>query len=383
MKKRYAKVHKWDELIVDHTQIAEAELNKLQEKFRQLHLLSHIRTTFIIFLFEICYLVVLSLQQTINFQDSIVKYGLIPLGLNIGVYFCAKFLNNKNTLKMNKNYMLTIASALQVFIYAIVHQYYIMINAGYLITIFVSTIYDDKKLVRVTSLISIVGMIISAFVIKYDPLYKMNYKDSLNLVALICTLIIARITAEFIVTASIDKRKKITKVIQEKEEYWNGMMIDNLTGIYSRDALRPFVDKMKIRQSREPICLVMLDLDKFKNVNDTYGHQYGDEVLVNLGQTLMSYYGYGMAAFRYGGEEFLCIVEGEENQVKGLMLNVKEAFTKRCYEKLNNPNLTFSAGVSRLEGTTISEVIKRADQALYKAKNSGRNRIEIFEESPE
>lgn len=373
------KTTRWEELTGDYIKIAESELDKMQERSRKMHLSSHIRTTIMIFAFEIIYLLILAIRGEVNFKYHVVWYAIVPSSLNFLLYLLVRYLNNLPNFRFNKNAMLVLASGIQVFIYATVHQFYIMVNASYLTTLFLSTIYDDKKMVRCTGILAIFGMLCSAFVIKYDPTYHVTSADVFNFLALTFTMLAARYIAEYVVTVNIDKRRKVNNVIQEKEQYWNGLMIDTLSGLYSRNALRIFVDKLKAREDNEPICIAMIDIDRFKNINDTFGHQYGDEVIKHLGETIKKYYNLGVVAFRYGGEEILCMVEGEQMTVKKIISEIKDSFTDLCNTMLNNPNITFSAGISRADKSqTMAESLKQADMALYQAKDNGRNKVEIY-----
>lgn len=114
--------------------------------------------------------------------------------------------------------------------------------------------------------------------------------------------IVAHVTAEFVINSNKAEHSKILKAIEEKEKYWYGMMIDDLSGLYSRTALRTYINKLQ--DYKGELFVVMIDLDNFKKINDTYGHQYGDNVIRILGQTFKPYLGDSFSAFRYGGDEF-------------------------------------------------------------------------------
>ena len=120
---------------------------------------------------------------------------------------------------------------------------------------------------------------------------------------------------------------------------------------------------------------MLLDLDHFKKINDTYGHLVGDRVLATLGQTIRSNIRDSDIAARYGGEEFLVVFPSCGSQtavqigerIQQNLLKAELPFTQP---------VCFSAGVaSSTEGQTLNELIDLADQRLYKAKNTGRNRI--------
>ena len=155
---------------------------------------------------------------------------------------------------------------------------------------------------------------------------------------------------------------------------------DDLTGLPNR---RTF-DKELIRlhqdfQSHErPYSLILLDVDHFKKVNDQFGHQVGDAVLRELGQTLLEQIREGDTACRYGGEEFAVLLPFTTEEDAKL---VAERIRKECDAKKFNANdkcnhITISAGVSTVEKRLTPEiVVQRADLSLYAAKEAGRNQI--------
>jgi diguanylate cyclase (GGDEF)-like protein len=135
------------------------------------------------------------------------------------------------------------------------------------------------------------------------------------------------------------------------------------------------------KRSKQEISLIMIDIDKFKNVNDTYGHQVGDEVIIFLANSLLSSQRTSDVICRYGGEEFVILLP---NTSKTDALKVAET-TRKMIEKssisLENTQdlkFTISLGVSDVNienEVNIETALKRADNALYRAKESGRNRV--------
>jgi diguanylate cyclase (GGDEF)-like protein/PAS domain S-box-containing protein len=168
--------------------------------------------------------------------------------------------------------------------------------------------------------------------------------------------------------------------------------IDDLTGLGNRRYFNEMISKemKRLRRSEESIIFMMLDIDHFKRYNDTYGHAKGDEVLSRVGKTLLASLGRGRDyAFRLGGEEFGILTSG-------ISLEESIAFANKICKNIEalhilhknssvSPYLTVSVGVvhSNLMVDLIDEhgLYTVADDALYAAKNSGRNRIAIHEEN--
>lgn len=157
--------------------------------------------------------------------------------------------------------------------------------------------------------------------------------------------------------------------------------VDPLTNVWNRGAIFDVLHREleRSRRSEQALSVCMLDLDRFKSVNDTYGHQAGDEVLqetcVRVRSAVRPYDSIG----RYGGEEFL-IVYPETNlkQATSQAERVRKAVGEREFQLPGGQSktITVSLGVAELQADEdIKSVIARADAALYQAKNEGRNRV--------
>ena len=148
--------------------------------------------------------------------------------------------------------------------------------------------------------------------------------------------------------------------------------LDGLTGVFNRSYLENELDRIFSIYSKKSIA--MLDIDFFKKINDTYGHQIGDEILKHFANTIKSHIRKTDIIIRYGGEEFLIFMPNTTKQEAYIVLHkIKNILAK---EDVNGIKYTFSAGIAD-EGETLAEMIKLADKRLYKAKKEGRNKIII------
>ena len=150
---------------------------------------------------------------------------------------------------------------------------------------------------------------------------------------------------------------------------------DHLTGLYNRFKIEEKLQSECLRQTRNEMsfCVILLDIDKFKNVNDTYGHDVGDATLVTIANVLTKNIRQADVVGRWGGEEFLVVCP--ETSIEGA-LNLGEKL-RSIIEKTNFNtigNITCSFGVAEIYANeTVKDIIKRADVALYNAKEKGRN----------
>lgn len=158
--------------------------------------------------------------------------------------------------------------------------------------------------------------------------------------------------------------------------------IDPMTRLYNRRYFTTMAEKiLKLaRREQNPLSLAILDIDRFKQINDTYGHLTGDRVITALSEKLMSRYRESDLLCRFGGEEFVILMPNTELDIATLLAER----TRKEIEKLQVPynggviSMTVSIGVSQVDlenEETLDPVLKRADDALYAAKNQGRNRV--------
>jgi diguanylate cyclase (GGDEF)-like protein len=154
---------------------------------------------------------------------------------------------------------------------------------------------------------------------------------------------------------------------------------DPLLQIYNREYCSKIISEQSTLNSAPPFTLVMVDIDHFKNVNDTYGHQAGDEVLYTIAQTVSKGVIPQGIACRYGGEELAVFFpqQTSKNVVK-IMENVRMDIEKTVTNSGNKKiSVTISCGVAQREYNqqSIEEVLHAADKALYRAKKGGRNQV--------
>jgi diguanylate cyclase (GGDEF)-like protein len=183
--------------------------------------------------------------------------------------------------------------------------------------------------------------------------------------------------------SSLRRNLSISKSEQAKSiEIIREMAIrDGLTDLYNRRYVLELLDHEKNRSSRGGgiFCLAILDIDHFKNVNDTYGHQVGDAVLQAVATTMKTTMRNTEYCARYGGEEFLIVLT--QTGINGALIGAERVRTN--IEKIPFPDIgsdfkiTVSIGLSEYKmREDVDDIIARADEALYRAKNGGRNRVE-------
>lgn len=178
--------------------------------------------------------------------------------------------------------------------------------------------------------------------------------------------------------------KRVQALNRELEATRAESLTDGLTGVYNRKALDGYLIDLVERNltGREPFCLLLLDIDDFKAVNDTFGHQVGDRVLIAVARQCRGIIRGDDFIGRYGGEEFAVVIPGVSLRVarrraEQLCRQIADTRYELDEQKQRGVlGVTVSIGVgSYRRGDTVSAVLAKADQSLYAAKAAGKNRV--------
>ncbi len=196
--------------------------------------------------------------------------------------------------------------------------------------------------------------------------------DSLSRVPLVSRL------ATFISVTSLELEEMNKQLALVNEKLRIAAIVDGLTGLYNRAEIQSQIVKALDKVEKEKFSLVMLDIDDFKQVNDTFGHQEGDNVLMALSGLLQnkgSVYMQSVSAGRWGGEEFMMLLQNTDMSSAAYIADL----IRQCFANIHFPSArpqTISLGVTQAqEEDTLDSLCTRVDMALYKAKKEGKNRV--------
>ncbi len=237
--------------------------------------------------------------------------------------------------------------------------------------------YDEKEKYEATTTISGTGWVLgvniplSDFANAIQKVYANQIHSSLLAVFMSLISIMVGLVFYYNEKAQLMRNNALMEELEEKNKTLKNITDhDFLTGAYNRLYLNHYMKSIS-----NPYCLLMLDIDFFKSVNDTYGHSVGDDVLIAVTKTMQNAVRTDDLVARIGGEEFAVILEN---------LSVDEAYP--IAEKIRlavsdirinrSLNVTISIGLTcHAPGQNFDEMLKEADEYLYKAKSTGRNRV--------
>jgi len=241
----------------------------------------------------------------------------------------------------------------------------------YAILTIVLSVFFVEKLIEF--ILPVFSLVFSVFMIRYE-LYnpqkfdmfpdRITHFNDVTANFMVVTLLL------FMVVAYINRHYVI-----EKERFYNLSITDELTGVYNRryllSALEDLTSELK---GRSEFHLIFIDINNFKEINDTYGHHTGDDVLIELGSLLHKQF---EICGRFGGDEFLAIVLNKNvEEVKNLINPIKKAFHDYAIEH-NFKNLSISSGITSSGSKSAEEIIREADQYMYEAKFQDKSVKEV------
>jgi diguanylate cyclase (GGDEF)-like protein len=176
--------------------------------------------------------------------------------------------------------------------------------------------------------------------------------------------------------------EKIKSLQAELEEQ---AVRDPLTGLFNRRYFQETLEREIARAKREnmPVGIIVMDLDRFKQINDSFGHKAGDNFLREIGNLLMHNIRREDAACRIGGEEFVIVMPGASIEVTGHRAELIRSMTEtlRLVDTVDGFIVTMSLGISAYPalGAGGEEILIQADRALYQAKKNGRNQVVVYQ----
>jgi diguanylate cyclase (GGDEF)-like protein len=201
----------------------------------------------------------------------------------------------------------------------------------------------------------------------------------MDLLYLICNIGLYIVVVVFVLLFELTKTQGFVKLEQALKIINELAIRDELTGSHNRRHLIQLIENEKERTARlgSLFCLCLLDIDYFKRINDTYGHSAGDTVLREFAATVQRQIRESDSFGRYGGEEFLLMLpETSVDEARVLAERVRANIEKLGFTGLPQLAVTVSIGIAEFRiNESIGQTVARADEALYLAKSSGRNRV--------
>lgn len=351
----------------------------LHDQFRHQLTNAHALTVLTVSFFEIIGYITLVLSEieTFSLDSFYLWYGVVaPITINTVTHLVARaFVNNPAVNEKSKNKSIITAALITSLVVAVIHRDYIVASCAFIFPIILSAMFNDKKLLNTSFVASVIILFCVATAFWLDNAITLT--TALNLFVLFGFAFISYLCGIISINFSAQNYNTIESQSKENDKLMEDTRKDLMTGLYNHAAFTAdLTEAVSAGPSVAPLCLVMIDVDDFKTVNDTYGHDCGDEVLIFLAEILQNHCTKVDTAFRYGGEEFAVLfLKKDLMAVTGMLQHILEEFRAHRFS-FTEQKITFSAGVAQyVPGLTADAFFEQADQTLYQAKRAGKNRI--------
>ncbi len=317
---------------------------------------------------------------TVTVNDYFLIRVLLPLIINMSAYISASLCERSKAKTRFKNCvcafcLCTVGGSMAVF-----HGWFVPLWCAPSIAMVYCSVFRDNKLQNALMIYCIFFTALACLFISTE--YPDRFSEYIqNAVVVTVMIVIIRLIGMILVYFNNLIVDKNLEAYRKEREYQRLLSFDDLTQVYSRPYLITLAKNVlngeySIGSSDNELTCAILDIDNFKNVNDTYGHENGDEVLRMLGSILHTVIENGKIAGRYGGEEFVLLLSnGRHSYNNAEIERLRKEFESRTYDFCDK-TFTFSVGTVQCHaGENFDEVLSKADKALYKAKKAGKNRL--------
>ncbi len=306
----------------------------------------------------------------------------LPSGLNLVSVSVCSFLINYSKIDIRwKNFFSVVAVFVLCSVVGIFHNYFRFLFVMFGLPIILCAVFADRKILLQLLLCSFISFCIAVYTMYHD-FTGTNYVEIWTTV--ICAfifIIMVYFISMGIVRYQSDQIDFIYAASQKQIELIHELKIEPLTKLYNRTALdgamRSFMRKFE--EGKFVPHMVLMDLDYFKKVNDTFGHVAGDEVLTKLAEIIKINMHGIRRAFRFGGEEFVLLFEADSTEeISAVVNNIRRDLSQVQWTFNPGQPMTLSAGIAKLlPGQSDKDWFNTADQVMYRAKENGRDRVII------
>ena len=358
----------------------EAEINRIQRG--QMHIAAALIVLISVAELGMYFILRASGLLATDFVRYLVRYFFIPTGVNI----CALLANlavrrwvRRLRVQAYANCMMFVCIT---FVVYTVHMHFSSLAVCFVIPILLTIVYGDIVLTSVVTAVSVTAKLISDLCIVWDPGYYCRLGthafDGIDVgISVVAMAAVYAIALQAILAERTKHRNALNQQL-ERMSLYEESITDPVTGIFNRKGLRRCFNRMLADDSGVSYTFVMMDLDCFKEINDTHGHLVGDQFLKSFSQLIDAVP--NGEAFRFGGDEFCLLLRGYgRGATMDCCRDIRSRFQEYRPKDCDVP-VTVSFGVALYEkGMAPTELVRRADEALYRAKRI-KNHITMYRE---
>lgn len=314
------------------------------------------------------------------------RFIVFPTLCMLAANICADILIRSHRLRQQaKEYTTLMLIVLFCFFLCMVHSIVAVLLTTFVVPVFISTIFADVKLTRRVFELSQALQILSGFKMRFFSTRDFGLWIWVELIVSAGILSASYLMARIQISNGQFNIRSLERFYSERKSLKEQLLRDALTGLYNRKGYERFATELveECAASGTSLSFIMLDVDDFKRINDTFGHAAGDAVLQCVARILRGNSNGNILAFRLGGEEFGLLLKGcclpEAHRICEGMRSLMES--SRLPE-IKNTQVTFSCGIACIDRkcADLISLYKAADSAMYRAKSDGKNCIVLCDE---
>lgn len=359
---------------------------KLLDKYRHSFVRSLLFTVIFVTLVEIGMFVFLTVKGICQWSVNDIYFKtkvMFPIALNWLILITTLSVARSNKISgAAKSRMITFGAMSVSFVVTITHREYMVMMCSFMFPLLFCTTFNDKKLFDITAIYAFVIVGITSFLIINE--FGADITTLLNIAMTFGFLIVSYLAGHLSMNFAKNSFDLIHSQAQTNEQLQYVLTIDQMTGLYNHKTFYNELDKSiaDFNNSNINFCLAIIDIDNFKKVNDTFGHDRGDKVLETLADVIKNNCAEDDIPCRYGGEEFAVIFNHKNiSQAQHFAKRILKAFSSVKYD-FTDEKITFSCGIAPYkEKIQRQDFFDMADSGLYVAKETGKNRIVTVTES--
>ncbi|MFT4142965.1 MAG: GGDEF domain-containing protein [Mobilitalea sp.] len=367
-----------------HINAIRYEYTKIDEKWLQLHYNTTVGLVIFSFFVEIFlgFIMINSDMLSTTVERFFFKFLFVPSGVNLICLAVDTYIMNAKKLSQTfKIYSISLIFVIISFTLFTVHSAFAATYYIFAIAIMLTTIYASYSVTIWAALTSLIALIASELLLSWDVDKISVYQSTHRLGEFLISIFVLIAFSITCMVAIRFEQKKTSASVQkdiERHQLQQSVYMDEMTGIYNRKAFHDELKYMEYSTFENTVILAIADIDKFKSVNDTWGHHIGDLCLIEFGKILREY-DKQITPFRYGGDEFCLVFHNlDMKSAEALCGKIQSKVNRMVIEECADLKLTVSFGLAEI--TEESDTVKlfiHADRALYEAKEA-RNAIHVF-----
>lgn len=312
-------------------------------------------------------------------HNYIILYIVLPSSSYFFLVIIGRYIVYKDKFSDTaKDYLSIFILMAQIFIIACVHNVFIFTNILYIVPIILTVTYSNKLMTNIITIVSIGLMITSSMVLVNDAWLSDSFYTIEVFIGIVLIVGCSLIT-NLLIDIEKDKNNIIKASSFKQLQFEELIKCDPLTGLYNIASFYKALD-VSITNKEMPLTIAVIDIDNFKSVNDVWGHENANDVLIYVAAQLQAACSTIGHVFRYGGEEFTIVFPNTSTiDAKNMIEIAQENIYHHDFGYTPKKNITFSCGIAEYPSKDYNahDFFKLADKIMYQAKFSGKNKILI------